>query len=198
MAQRTVKPEKVKTLRDWVARWPKATNLRFDEETREPVVLSADGAGTQVGSFPWRREGDTMTILTQSSQFSQQAVSAARKRLERIQTRSDQMRAAGEDALRTAETQLLETWRAYEAATPTVKAGMRRDILTAERAVRDLEVALAAEIYPERAFDNADGLNRVFNPPMPVIRRGIPLTAVAGDDEEGAQSSNAAATGVDM
>jgi hypothetical protein len=183
MAQRTVKPEKVKTLRDWVARWPKATNLRFDEETREPVVLSVDGAGTQVGSFPWRREGDTITILTQSSQFSQQAVGAARKRLERIQERSDQMRAAGEEALRSAEAQLMETWRAYTAAPPAVKAGMRRDLLTAERTVRDLEAALAAEIYPERVFDSDNGMNSVYNPPMPMRRRGIPLSAVAGDEE---------------
>jgi hypothetical protein len=184
MAQRTVKPERVTTLKDWVARWPKATNLGFDEETREPTVFSADDTRTRVGSFPWRREGDTITILTQPTQFSQQATTAAQKRYDRIvRQKTAQMRTAGEDALRGATTQLLETWRAYEAATPVVRASMRRDILTAERAVRDLEAALAVEVYPERAFYNAGDLNRVYNPPMPEIRRGIPLNAVTGDEE---------------
>ncbi len=197
MAQRTVKPERVTTLKEWVARWPKATNLGFDEETREPVVFSADEARTRVGSFPWRREGDTMTILSQPTLFSQQAVAASRKRFGRlVKERETQMRAAGEDALRGATAQLLETRRAYDAATPAVRAGMRRDVLTAERAVRDLEVALATELYPERAFYNAGDLNRVYNPPMQMSRRGIPLNAVAGDEEkeeEAAQTSNAGA-----
>ena len=135
MAQRTVKPERVTTLKEWVARWPKATNLGFDEETREPVVFSSDDARSRVGSFPWRREGDTITLLTQPTHFSQQAVTAARKRFGRIVKEKDaQMRAAGEEALRGATAQLLETRRAYDAAPPTVRPGMRRDVLTAERA----------------------------------------------------------------
>jgi hypothetical protein len=190
MAQRTVKPERVTTLKEWVARWPKATNLGFDEETREPTVFSADDTRTRVGSFPWRREGDTITLLTQPTQFSQQAVGAARKRFDRIVVQKTvQMRTAGEDALRTATAQLLETWRAYEEATPVVRASMRRDVLTAERAVRDLEAALANEVYPERAFYNANDLNRVYNPPMPELRRGIPLNAVTGDEEGAAVAS---------
>jgi hypothetical protein len=189
MAQRTVKPERVTTLKEWVARWPKATNLGFDEETREPVVFSADEARTQVGSFKWRREGDTITILTQPALFNPQAVVAARKRFDRlIKQRDTQMRAAGEQALRDSTAQLLETRRAYDAATPTVRAGMRRDVLTAERAVRDLEAALATEMYPDRAFYNAEDLNRVYNPPMSMARRGIPLNAVTGDEEVEEQS----------
>jgi hypothetical protein len=185
MAQRTVKPERVATLKEWVSRWPKATNLGFDEETREPVVFSVDEPKTRVGSFPWRREGDTMTILSQPALFSQQATAAARKRFDRIvRERNVQMRAAGEEAIRGAISQLLETRRTYDAATPTVRAGMRRDVLTAERAVRDLEAAMASELYPEREFYNAGDLNRVYNPPMPLSRRGIPLNAVAGDEEK--------------
>lgn len=184
MAQRTVKPERVTTLKEWVARWPKATNLGFDEETREPVVFSADGARSRVGSFPWRREGDTITILTQPALFSQQAVTSARKRFNRIVTQRDtQMRATGEEAIRDAIAKLLETRRSYDAATPSVRAGMRRDVLTAERTVRDLEAALAAELYPERAFHSREGLYSVYNPPMPITRRGIPLNAVADDEE---------------
>jgi hypothetical protein len=189
MAQRTVKPDRVTTLKEWVSRWPKATNLGFDEETREPVVFSADESRTQVGSFKWRREGDTITILTQPALFSQQAVATAQKRFGRIVKERDvQMRAAGEEALRDATAQLLETRRAYDAADSAVRAGMRRDVLTAERAVCEMEAALATELYPERAFYNANNLNRVYNPPMPLARRGIPLNAVdgnavAGDEE---------------
>jgi hypothetical protein len=191
MAQRTVKPERVTTLKEWVSRWPKATNLGFDEETREPVVFSADESRTRVGAFPWRREGDTITILTQPTLFSQQAVATAQKRFGRIvKEREVQMRAAGEEALRTATAQLLETRRTYDAANSAVRSGMRRDVLTAERAVRDLEAALAAELYPERAFYNANDLNRVYNPPMPLARRGIPLNAVDGADEEAQSSKN--------
>jgi hypothetical protein len=178
MAQRTVKPERVKTLREWVARWPKATNLGFDEVTREPTIFSADDARSHVGSFPWRREGDTITIITQPAQFSQKAVEVARNRYERVKS---VVPAEAEEALRGANQQLLETWRAYEAATPAVRASMRRDILTAERAVRELEEGIASRVRPDRAFYTVDGLNRVYSPPMPTARRGIALNVMGGD-----------------
>ena len=78
---RPVDPERVKTLSDWVTRWPKVTNLGFDSETREPTIYSnVDPYTTVVGTIPWKREGDTMTIMTQPGRFSEQAVTAARKR----------------------------------------------------------------------------------------------------------------------
>jgi hypothetical protein len=173
---RTVKPEQIKTLRDWTLRWPKATNLSFDAETREPSVYSADASRTLVKSFPWNREGDTMTILSDPTQFSATAVSAARQRYSKIREQQQQLTTGGEDQLRIAEAALLEAWQAYNAASPAVRPSLRQDILAHEKTVRDLEVSLRPR---DRVARLLDGYSATYEPPIPIERRGISLVAAA-------------------
>lgn len=178
-AQRTVKPDRIKTLRDWAARWPKASNLGFDEETREPVVYSADASRTKVSTIPWKREGDTLTILATPSRFSAQATEAAKSRYGRFREQKAALTTAADEQLRILETAVLEAWRTYEAADGPSKPSMRREILSAEKSLREQEEMLATQIYRERAVQQLKVGTVIYVPPMPVGRRGIPLTAVA-------------------
>jgi hypothetical protein len=199
MAQRTVQPAKVKTLREWVARWPKTTNLSFDEETREPTIYSADAARTKVGSIPWRREGDTLTILSVPSKFTEEGIAAARRRYERYSEKVAQMRTAGEEQQRIQERALLEAWQAYNAAPPAARSVLRRDILAAEKAMREVETIVADQIYKERSVremgTKTKPLTGVYVPPMPVRLRGIPMAVIAGEAEDVLSSPAGAGAG---
>lgn len=186
MSKRLAKPEAIKTLRDWAARWPGAGNLGFDPETREPAVFdSATADRKQVSKIPWQREGDTLTILAQPERYSQAATTAASARLGKIREQRVAYEAAGAEQLRAAESALLEAWRTYNAADAISRRALRRDVLTAEKAVRDLETALAAQVQQGRQTYNVAGgggtnYTAVFVPPMPTARRGIPISAAAG------------------
>ena len=185
MSKRLAKPEAVKTLKDWAARWPRAGNLGFDPETREPAVFDDAGAERkQVSKIPWQREGDTMTILAQPERFSEAARTAAASRLSKIREQRVAYETAAAEQLRAAESALLGAWRAYHAAGPAEKGALRRDVLTAEKAARDMEAALAAQIYVGRQSimrwtKDAYGFG-AYVPPIPNERRGIPITAAAG------------------
>lgn len=200
MAQRTIQPDKIKTLRDWVTRWPKATNLAFDGETREPTIYSADATRSKVGSIPWRREGDTLTILSVPSKFTESGVAAARRRYDRYSEKVAQMRTAGEEQQRIQEHALLEAWQAYHAAPPAARSVLRRDILAAEKSMRDVETIVADQIHKERAIrtmgTKTHPLTGVYTPPMPVRLRGIPMAVIAGEAED--TSSPAVAAGAGM
>jgi hypothetical protein len=177
MPPRTVKPEQVKSLRDWVARWPKVSNLSFDPETREATIYTADAARTRVGSIAWVREADTLTILTQPQRFSTQAVQAAQSRLGKIKEQDRAMTASMEDQLRVAEAAVLEASRIYEAADAGSRAVLRRDVLSAERQYRELETSFADQTQRGRAIRTLNGYSAVYVPPMPLNRRGIPVAA---------------------
>ncbi len=189
MAQRTVKTEQVKTLRDWVARWPKATNLGFDPETREATIYDTTVDRVKVASIPWKREGDTLTILAQPTRFSPQVVEAATRRFDKIREQRAQIRAAAEDGIRAAEAALLDAWRQYNAAPITVQGTLRRDILSAEATLRDLEEKAAPKGRDIIVRDDPDEMNvllaaktGIYVPPMPVGRRGISLAGSATEE----------------
>jgi hypothetical protein len=180
MAQKqTVDPANIKTLRDWVGRWPKAGNLGFDEETREPSIYSRDAARRRLQIIPWRREGDTITILTQPEKFAGVAVDAARRRYDSYRTGQQQIAAAAAQQLVSAEQKLLDTWRTYEDTPAAAKPMMRRSVLVAEKAVRELEATMGAQINPERGLKRLNEGAIIYNPPMPLMQRGIPLTEIA-------------------
>lgn len=189
MSKRLAKPEAVKTLRDWAGRWPAAGNLGFDPETREPAVFdSADKERKQVSKFAWERAGDTLTILSQPDRFTQAAVAAATSRIGKIREQRVAYEAAAAEQLRVAEHALLDAWRAYRAAPPMESATLRRDVLTAEKAVRDMETALATQVQAGRIRNNIAHSSGIFVgpyvPPMPIERRGIPINAAAGGAAE--------------
>ena len=188
MAQRTVKTERIKTLTDWVARWPKATNLGFDPETREATIYDTSKERVKVSSIPWKREADTLTVLAQPSRFPPQAVAAATRRFDKIRDQRTQQRAAGEEGLRVAEAAVLDAWRTYYAEPVATRAPLRRDVLSAESELRALEAAMAnkeREIIVR--YDSSEpnillsAKIGIYVPPMPASRRGISL--VAGPSE---------------
>lgn len=177
--QRTVKPEQIKTLRDWTQRWPKVANLDFDADTREPTIYTADSNRQRVGSIPWRREVDTLTVLTQPSRYTEQMQMAAKGRYDKIVEQKGQLQTAADEQLRIAERNLLDTWRTYEEAPAAVRGALRRDVLAAERSFNEMEAALAAQLYRERKVrETPEGLIGTYVPVMPTGRRGIPMSAV--------------------
>jgi len=193
MSRQTVAPDQIKNLKDWVARWPKATNLGFDPETREPTIYSAGSDRSRVSSIPWKREADTLSILQQPSRYPPAAVEAATRRYTRIQEQRAKLREAGEESLRVAEAAVLEAWRQYRAAPPTTRSTLRRDILSAEAALYDLQKAQANKarttyfvIDPNERDMVVVGKNGIYIPPMPLARRGISLVAGAATATEAA------------
>jgi len=179
MSTRTVKPELVKTLRDWSKRWPGTSNLGFDPETREPAIFSIGAERKQVSRIPWVREGDTLTILSTPTRFSEAAVTAATARYNKIGEQRKAYEMAAADQIRTAEAELLDAWRAYRNPGGRSIDALRRDILTAERNIRQVEDALAAQIYKDREHVKYGEGSSIYMPPMPVARRGVPLVSVS-------------------
>jgi hypothetical protein len=175
----TAKAEPIQTLNDWIARWPKLKTLGFDPETREATIYTDKTHTTVVRSIPWKREADIMTILTNPSQFSAQAVDAATSRMGKIREQDRQIRKAREEELRIAEGNLLDAWRTYNAASVADKATLRRDILSAEKTMNELELRMS---HPGRvAFSDDKDVTRVYVGPMRVGRRGISVTGAASE-----------------
>jgi hypothetical protein len=181
MAQRgTVRPDNVKTLSQWAKQWGTKTNLGFEPTTREAVVYSEDGKRTVVKKFDWRREGDVLTILSNPTRFSAPAREAAQRRFGSFQEAQAQIRQQGELEIRQQETALLLAWQKYRAAPPETQAIIKREIMTAERTLRTTEEALARALLPERVGRNLEDYAAVYNPPMPMGQRGLPLAAASG------------------
>jgi len=186
MAQRTVKTEKVKTLSDWVARWPKATNLGFDPETREATIYDTSKERVKVSSIPWKREADTLTVLAQPSRFPPQTVAAATRRFDKIREQRAQQQKASEEGLRVAEAAVLDAWRTYYAEPVATRAPLRRDVLSAEAELRSLEASIAnkdREIIVRYDITEQDALltakTGIYVPPMPTARRGLVVGAAS-------------------
>lgn len=192
---RAVPPERVTSLKDWVARWPKASNLKVDPDTREASVYTT--TGTKARSFAWEREGDVLTVLSAPERFSGEMVAAAQRRYGRYRDRMDAARAAAEGPMLAAERALLEAWQAYRAAPAGARAPLMRDVLDAEEVLRDLEETLAAVVKRGREATTmeiagvyekvtlASGASRltrkteatgVYIPSFPTGRRGMAAT----------------------
>lgn len=167
-SQRTVKPTDVKTLEDWVKRWPKAGNLEFDKDTREPTIYTKDRTA-KTGSIPWKREADIITVLSKPSSFSEAAVVAARKRMANLKDTNQQLAASGAQQLRVLEAGLLDAWRSYRSAP---SRPLLQDVLAAERALKDLENQFANKGRITIMRD--DYLSSII-PEVPLRQRGLPL-----------------------
>jgi hypothetical protein len=172
MAQRTVDPTKIKTLSDWVANWPKASNLGFDPETREATVYDRTKERAKVAAIPWKREVDVLTVLTQPASFSAKAVAISAARIDKLREQKSQMRQAAEGQLRLAEATLLEAWRNYASASAAQRGLLRHEILVAESAVREIELGLADK--GRMLVGTAKGIS-VQVPPIALKRRGLTI-----------------------
>lgn len=193
-ASRAANPAMISTLQDWMIRWPKATNLSFDPETREPTIYSADNARTKVRSIPWVREGDIMTILAQPARFSSTTVAAARARYTEERQQREQVLLTGQAELQGAERAVLSAWRDYYAAPPAERASHRTTVLAAEKKFHDIEARLIdpnqrivtigdhktayAIINNKIAYTDH---KTAYTPPFPLHQRGLPLTAVTAE-----------------
>jgi hypothetical protein len=204
MATRTVNPETVRTLRDWAARWPKAGNLGFDPEKRNPVIYSRDGTGKKLKEIPWKREADTLTVLSQREKFSGAAIGAAERRMAKYREQRLATATAAAEQVRVAEAALLETWRAYRSAEGGAggRGALLRDVMAAERALRELEAAVGAQLQPERKpVDVKDAYTTVQVPALPRALRGMELTEVesdgsgSGSNSTGSGSNSTGSTG---
>jgi hypothetical protein len=172
MSQRTAKPADIKTLQNWVQRWPKVSNLEFDSATREPTLYTTaprgDPARTKVGTIPWKREADSITVLTQPTKFTPEAVETARKRISALNAASKQSREAGEAQIRVLEGAVLNAWNAYRAA-PSMP--LLQDVLQAERALTAQEVSLGSN----RVVVTHGDYMATYVPPIPLKQRGLPV-----------------------
>lgn len=183
MAARTVKEDKVTTLADWVARWPKAQNLGFEPTTREPTIYTNAEQTTVVRGFPWKREADALTVLSTPERFSAPAVTAATSRVRKIAQQKDQMLKAAEEQVRIAEANVLDAWRTYRAADAATRGSLRRDILAAETELVKMEKRLAPQGRVAVQMPSPAGtIFSVYVPPMPSSRRGISLVAATGSE----------------
>ena len=172
MSQRTAKPTDIKTLQNWVQRWPKVSNLEFDSSTREPTIYTTaprgDSARTKVGAIPWKREADIVTVLTQPTKFSTAAVEHARKRIGSLNEAAKQAREAGEAQVRILEKTLLTAWYSYRMA-PSMP--LLQDVLQAERAL----VAQEASMGSSRVIVTSGDYTATYIPPIPLKQRGLPV-----------------------
>jgi hypothetical protein len=179
--RRTVNPKDVITLRDWVARWPGTANLAFHPERRNPIVYSVGAPPTEVKEIPWKREADTLTVLTQRESFGSGAVAAAERRLGKYREQRAAMATSAIDQLRIAEAALLEAWHVYHAASGSTggRGALMRDVLVAEKTLRELESALGARMAIERKIvKEENGYISVQVPVMPRALRGMDITEV--------------------
>jgi hypothetical protein len=167
MAQRTAKPADIKTLQDWVKRWPKVSNLSFDPETREASIYKPDDIKTKTGSIPWKREADVITVLSDPSRFSEAAVTASKKRMGTIRQTTEQTRRAVDDQMRTQESALLEAWREYRSAP---SSALMAAVIQAELALNATEKSLASK---ERAVYQMGDFITTYDPPIPNNQRGL-------------------------
>ena len=193
-----VKPESVKTLAEFVARSKKAANLGFDPETREATVYSDVKRTARVKSFPWKREVDTLTVLSQPTRFSALAVGTAAGRLAKFRGQRTLQLTTAEKSLQVAEAAVLGAWRSYRAATDAVKPSLRRDVLSAEAALLSLQKSLVDKnrvIIEFKQPSYRPGGKGFYVPPMPSELRGISLvegTAAAAPSDPFASASAAA------
>jgi hypothetical protein len=174
--QTTVKPDIIKNLAEFVARYAKSANLGFDPVTREPTIYADAKQTVKVKSIPWKREADTLTVLAQPSRFSASIVDVATARLKEIRDETAVRVLEGEKQLHDAEQAVLSAWHAYKAATDAVKPSLRRDIVAAEKRFQELQVALAPSgrilsKYSKPQYSS--NATYIYVPPMPVESRGL-------------------------
>lgn len=174
-------PTSITTLDEWSALFGKVPLVGFDPKSREPTVYESSKAdAARLKSFPWAREGDTLTILTNPTQFGTTAVEVAGKRYAKYRSDTRQAVVAGEGALLSAEMALLAAWRAHkEAGTVAERTALRPAILAAEKDVRVAEAALARASYPGRVIRSTNKGTGTYVPPFPLSARAIPTKEAA-------------------
>ena len=173
MAQSKQKPE----LADWVSKFS-GKQTDFDPQTRQPTFTR----GTVKTIVPWKREGDILTILTNPTDFSEDAVAAARQQFAEIRDEQSANVAIQTDKFIKAEQHLLEAWREFKADKTGDDALIQR-ILAAEKKVISSEKKLNTALNPgrkgvEMPIKPDVSLFTTFVPPISVSRRGISLLAI--------------------
>lgn len=173
MPPKVVDPTKIQTLRDWVAHYPKYTNVRFHPETGEPVVYSNTEPSTVAKTFPWERQADAITVLTQPTQFPLQILDTA---IARVRDFANEQTEAYEKTLpdlQAAEQQLLKA----------KQSGNKEMVVKADLALLQLERSIAPVGRVHVRSDDKKKANTFiasYVTPLPLKRRAIPL--LTGED----------------
>jgi len=150
----------------------------FDPKTREPTFTR----GTVKTVLPWKREGDILTILTNPSDFSDDAVAAARQQFAAIRAEQAANVAARTDKFIEAEQDLLKAWRTFT-MDKTGDDALIQSILKAEDKVNTFERKLNNALYPKRKGVEIPikpdvSMFTTVVPPVPITKRGISLLTV--------------------
>lgn len=116
-----------------------------------------------------------MTILTRPGRFSEQAVTAARRRYNEYYEAEAAKRTDAASGLLAAEADVLAAWREYRAAEPADRPSLRRNILTAERVLRERE----AQMAPVRELREFSTGISVYVEPLPLDRRALAVADVS-------------------
>lgn len=177
-AQRAIAPGVITDLKSWLARWPKASNIGFDPQTREPTVYSADGSGKKVLTIPWRRELDVITVLSQTGTYPAQYVSMAKRRYGDVAEQQKELVDGLEQQQADAESLVLEAWEAYREAPPAMRGTLMSAVISAEKALAAIEEQLGKQLEMSGGFyeDKENEVIRQYIPPMPFSQRGIPIS----------------------
>jgi len=197
-SQKVIKPESVKNLSDFVARFNKASNLGYDPETREPTIYADAARENRVRSIPWKREADTLTILANAAAFSDQARVAAQSRIDTVRAEKEKRQNDLNAEMFSAEMMILAAQREYAAALPADKSSKRRAILLAEASLREIQMNRTKPYFYKR-YTAPEYLNTgvgIYVVPMPLERRGISLVGTGvgtTTSEVGTAPSNSSA-----
>ena len=174
MSTQVVNPGTITGLAGFVSRLKRASNLGFDPTTREPTVYTDAKHTTVAKTFPWKREVDTLTVLTSSGAYSQKAIDAALSRVAATRAEVQEAQRTATTDMQVAEARVLDAWRIYNGATNADKPALRRTVIMEEAALMELERAAAPKTRYSRKFEFVEGVG-VYVPPMSVDRRGIPI-----------------------
>lgn len=174
----TGKAVQIKSLADWVARWPKNGTLGFDPETREPSVYApskpSDAYRTKTATIAWKREGDILTILSNPSDFSDSIVKASSTEIEKILASNELNNTATNTMLQQATSDLLSRWREYSKAPIADRGVIMRQIIDIEQRVKQLEEQMALKRYNIQINKDKEYI-ATYTPPVPTQLRGINL-----------------------
>jgi hypothetical protein len=174
MPPKVVDPAKIQTLRDWVAHYPKYTNVRFNPETGEPAVYSNADFTTIVKTFAWERQADAITVLTQPTQFPLQVLDSAVTR----------MREFSEEQTETYEKTLPDLQAVEQQLMKARMDGNKEMVVKADLALLQLERSIAPVGRVHVTSDDKKKSNAFiasYVSPLPFKRRAIPLAPTGAD-----------------
>lgn len=142
-AQQAINPRAITDLTSWATNYAKKPNLEFDPVTGVPTVYEPSKEGNTVvaKTFPWEREFDIPTVLSNPTKFDPSVVSTATTKISEIIEVRRGVEEREENDLEQAMSKLMRAWQIYH-ATPISDRGLKmQDVLSAEEEFKTLEAS---------------------------------------------------------